>query len=302
MPDMQLSPQDAATGCAGCTHPAAMHEVGVDDWRCLVSGCTCAGFNQIEFRLNPALPIEVVPDVADAAALAAAQEQLAAANSRIESGEMDDAIAAGVEAAAAALDAGTDPVEATRAAFNEKLPPCPRCGAPWRDTELVGAARHGGGYLTRCHACGHEWDNPHASHGARAESSGSNTDVIAAAVEHVAARYDATAADLPVRRRTPPPRPKPTPPKRPEGLALRFARAIAADPPPPGEWVRLDQRVSRAIVNEPAREFAEAFGLRLSVRLDHEDPDDPTSPRYHHLFCQVLDPDDTEDVKIEGRP
>lgn len=229
MPDQmshpQLRPEDAATACAGCGHPASVHEVGVDEWRCLIGNCACAGFNQIELVPNPPVPIEVVgTDPATAAALAAARQ-------RLDTGEMDDAIAAGVEAAAAALDAGEDPVAATVAAMTAE-PPAPEPGA------------------------------------------------------------------LPVRRRTPPPRPKPTPPKRPEGIALRFARSVAANPPPPGEWVRLDQKVSRAIVNQAAREFAEAFGLKLSVLLDHEDPDDPTSPRYHHLFCQVLD--DTDDVTIEA--
>ena len=47
------------------------------------------------------------------------------------------------------------------------LSPCPRCSADWRRTELMGAARRGGGYRVHCHVCGHEWDDVHASHGRR---------------------------------------------------------------------------------------------------------------------------------------
>lgn len=46
-------------------------------------------------------------------------------------------------------------------------PPCPACGAPWKLTEITGAARHGGGYRLLCHGCEHRWDDPHASHGER---------------------------------------------------------------------------------------------------------------------------------------
>lgn len=45
--------------------------------------------------------------------------------------------------------------------------PCPECGAPWKLTEITGAARHGGGYRLLCHGCEHRWDDPHASHGER---------------------------------------------------------------------------------------------------------------------------------------
>lgn len=44
---------------------------------------------------------------------------------------------------------------------------CPACDAPWQRTEMVGAARRGGGYRLRCHDCDHEWDDPNASHGQR---------------------------------------------------------------------------------------------------------------------------------------
>lgn len=46
---------------------------------------------------------------------------------------------------------------------------CPNCHADWRDTELVGNARSGGGYRCCCHICGHEWDDRHASHIERRE-------------------------------------------------------------------------------------------------------------------------------------
>ena len=42
--------------------------------------------------------------------------------------------------------------------------PCPGCDAEWTRTEIMGEARHGGGYHLRCHVCGHEWDDVHASH------------------------------------------------------------------------------------------------------------------------------------------
>ena len=44
---------------------------------------------------------------------------------------------------------------------------CPECGADWRLTELVGEANEGGGYRVRCDDCGHEWDDPKASHADR---------------------------------------------------------------------------------------------------------------------------------------
>lgn len=47
---------------------------------------------------------------------------------------------------------------------------CPKCGAEWRSVELVGNARSGGGYLCHCHVCGHKWDDPNASHGAREDA------------------------------------------------------------------------------------------------------------------------------------
>lgn len=43
---------------------------------------------------------------------------------------------------------------------------CPHCG-PDADTEMVSEADHGGGYRMRCNDCGHEWDDPNMSHGAR---------------------------------------------------------------------------------------------------------------------------------------
>lgn len=46
-------------------------------------------------------------------------------------------------------------------------PPCPACGAPWKLTEILGAARRGGGYRMRCLACDHQWDEPLASHEGR---------------------------------------------------------------------------------------------------------------------------------------
>jgi len=49
-------------------------------------------------------------------------------------------------------------------------PPCPACGAPWKLTEITGAAHHGGGYRLLCHGCDHRWDDPHASHGERREA------------------------------------------------------------------------------------------------------------------------------------
>lgn len=36
---------------------------------------------------------------------------------------------------------------------------------------MVSAAHRGGGYHLLCHACGHEWDDRHASHHARAAAS-----------------------------------------------------------------------------------------------------------------------------------
>ena len=47
------------------------------------------------------------------------------------------------------------------------ISPCPRCAAHWTSTEIMGAARRGGGYHLRCNECGHGWDDPNASHGQR---------------------------------------------------------------------------------------------------------------------------------------
>lgn len=42
--------------------------------------------------------------------------------------------------------------------------PCPECGAPWKATEITGAAHRGGGYRIMCHSCEHRWDDPHATY------------------------------------------------------------------------------------------------------------------------------------------
>jgi hypothetical protein len=44
---------------------------------------------------------------------------------------------------------------------------CPFCYGSWTRTEIMGAARHGGGYHMRCSQCGQEWDDVGASHAQR---------------------------------------------------------------------------------------------------------------------------------------
>jgi hypothetical protein len=45
--------------------------------------------------------------------------------------------------------------------------PCPNCGADWQQNEILGAAKHGGGYRLLCRQCGWEWDDRDTSYGAR---------------------------------------------------------------------------------------------------------------------------------------
>lgn len=113
-------------------------------------------------------------------------------------------------------------------------------------------------------------------------------------------REIAASDALPMRRRTPPPKPLPPQPKRADPLPIRFARQVLAMDPPPapgdgtfesGEWQRLDIPVSRSIISKKCREFAEAYGVKLSIRVDHVDPDDPTSPRKPHLWCCIVEDD-----------
>ena len=94
--------------------------------------------------------------------------------------------------------------------------------------------------------------------------------------------------------RKPPPKLPPPQPKRPDPLPIRFGRQVLEAGIPPGEWVRLDQPVHRSIVSKKCREFAALYGLNFRVSLDHIDPDDPGSPRRHHLFCRV-DPTAADD-------
>lgn len=219
-----LSPQDAATPCAGCQHRADAHNVATGSWPCLHPGCACQGFNQVTLTARPGAT---------------------------------EAIAAGIQAAAAAIDSGGDPLEASRQAM---------------------------------------------------EASFAATD------------------DLPIRRRNPPPLPPPPRTIRREGVAIRLARAVLADPPPPGEALRLDRPVKRSIVSAKAREFAAAYGLRFKVYTDFVDLDadcarcghpaadhpeaaadrpcghadcpcgqfEPNSPKDLYLFCEVADTPDAE--------
>jgi hypothetical protein len=54
-------------------------------------------------------------------------------------------------------------------ALNNQPSPCPFCFAHWTQTEILGEARHGGGYRLTCNECHHEWDDLHASHASREE-------------------------------------------------------------------------------------------------------------------------------------
>lgn len=125
-----------------------------------------------------------------------------------------------------------------------------------------------------------------------------------AILDREVATFDAIMAlgddALPMRRREPPPKPLPPQPSRPDPLPIRFARQVLAmnPPPAPGEWIRLDQPVSRSIVSKKCREFADAYGVKLSIRVDHVDPDDPTSESKPHLWCCILAPDE-DDLDIE---
>lgn len=66
---------------------------------------------------------------------------------------------------------GEDPEEERRRrGVTAGLAACPACAADWTSTELVSEAHHGGGYHVTCHTCGNEWDDPNASHGARADA------------------------------------------------------------------------------------------------------------------------------------
>ena len=111
-----------------------------------------------------------------------------------------------------------------------------------------------------------------------------------------------TGPTLPTRRRTPPPKPAPLRPKRPDPLAIRFARQVLDDPPTPTVdnpegWERLERPVSRSIVSKKAREWAEAYGVRFKVREDLIDPDNPELGSRHFLFCRIAEP---HTVELDG--
>lgn len=108
----------------------------------------------------------------------------------------------------------------------------------------------------------------------------------------------ADAERLPVRRRAKPKKPRPPQPKKPDPLAIRFVRQVLADGLTPGEEVRYDVPVSRSIISKKGREFAEAYGVKLSIRVDLIDPPDdpnepvpPDAPKAPFLWAELL-PDD----------
>lgn len=116
-------------------------------------------------------------------------------------------------------------------------------------------------------------------------------------------RRPPAAGALPMRRRTPPSKPLPPQPRRAEPLPIRFARQVLAMDPSPapgdgtfedGEWQRLDMPVSRSIISKKCREFADAYGVKLRIRVDHVDPDDSTSPLKPHLWCCILKPEEID--------
>ena len=78
-------------------------------------------------------------------------------------------------------------------------------------------------------------------------------------------------------------------------LAIRFAQQVQADNLK--GWVRLNQKVTRSVVNAKAREYAKVHGIVFRVALDHEIPGDTSSARHSHLFCKVVP---VEDIPIAG--
>lgn len=289
-----LTAHEAARPCAGCGHAAIDHEVG-GDWRCLIEGCPCLGFNIV-------VGDEPVP-VADIRPLAERPIDLRAEfkrrpqseqrelvrllgidifiDDRFTEDEMGDVFLRrvgdhGQTVGLAELLEGkplSEPV--SPGAPSGSMPPAEAALPPlrpgWEDAVDAGVA-------------------------AAAATLDAGGDPGAAVAAQAAAMEQSFADDvLPVRRRTPPPMPPPPQPARRDGLAVRFARQVLADPPEVGEWVRLDQPVKRSIVTSKAREFAKAFNLRFHIRVDLCDLDDPTSQRLPHLFVQVLpDPDDLD--------
>lgn len=96
---------------------------------------------------------------------------------------------------------------------------------------------------------------------------------------------------LPIRKIDPP---EPRSRIQTEPLAIRFGRQVAASNI--DGWVRLEQKVSRSIVNAKAKEFGRIHGVEFRVALDHEDVEDLTSDRFYHLFCKVVP---VTDIPIE---
>lgn len=82
--------------------------------------------------------------------------------------------------------------------------------------------------------------------------------------------------------------PERTPPKpvRPEPLAIRYVRLLAAERPE--GWQRLEEPVSKSIVSKKCRAFAAVNSVELKTCLDWVDPEDHSAGRRHYLFGRVL--------------
>lgn len=244
-----LTAREAAEPCAGCRHAAIDHEVNVGDWRCLIDGCECVGFNVVtDGSDDGAVPdVPTRPLAERPIALRAAFVSLPLDEQLSVVGEMFDTVLTAE---------GVDPAQVP---------------------DLL---------LRKIAAAGR---TPESA--AILEAAPAPPPPPAVAVAPPPMQADDA---LPVRERAVPAiKPPPRPPQR-DGLAITFARQVLADPPPPGpeHARRLDRPVKRSIVTPKAREYAEAFGLKFSVRLDLSDPDDPTSPEDRYLFVEVLPPDD----------
>lgn len=278
-----LTAREAAVACAGCGHAAIDHEVNVGDWPCQTDGCSCLGFNVVA---DGGAPVDDGPATKPLAErpldLRAAfksrpqveQRELVRSlgldsyvDDRFDDDEMGDVFlrrvgdSGNTERLALLLEPPAETIA---------LPPL---RPDWEDAIDAGVA----------------------AAAAAADQGATPDEMVAATAAAMAPPADGGRPDpdaLPVSRRTPPPMPPPPQPKRPDGLAIRFARQVLDDPPPVGEWVRLDQPVKRSIVTAKARQFAQAFNLRFHIRVDHVDLTDPQSEMLPHLFVQVLpDPD-----------
>lgn len=180
---------------------------------------------------------------------------------------------------------------------------CPGCHGTGEDPSMTGGHAHAR-VCTVCHGSGQVWSHDGTPAPRLTGGPDGPTGLDLDTIQSVNEETHPTLADegLPVRRRAKPAKPVPQQPKRPDPLAVRFVRQVLAMNLAPGEEVRYDRPVSRSIISKKGKEFAAAYGVKLSIRVDVIDPpDDPTvpvppdAPKAPFMWAEMVD----DDVEIE---